>query len=299
MDARELAEGERVKEERRPSEPAPLPLHALLLLQQGAGNLAVGRLLARQKVNDQRRNGFLKAATTGKTGAKTAADTLKAMCNAYGATLKPAQGPWADGDTAITALLALNPVKFDAEDEAAFRKAADDKFPTAGANAGQAAAANTQRLVQEIREDRPAVEDEFAGHIFDGVWKTDGEPGGYHSINGPSATHEAFGEATPIGNGVYQRSVRARDDHTNVKKSQSTFFPDAADKDDVLNGVTTVYGRRGRERGLTTMQYPDRLKGIRLQQIDGTTIFPAGGGPLRGEGWMSAEEKKKAKRNKS
>ena len=78
MHHRELAEGESVQE-RRPPEPAPLPLHALLELQRRAGNQAVGRVLAREKVPDQRRNGFVKAATTGKTAATSADALLLAM----------------------------------------------------------------------------------------------------------------------------------------------------------------------------------------------------------------------------
>jgi hypothetical protein len=34
-------------EQRRPPEPSPLPLHAVLALQRSAGNQAVGRVLAR------------------------------------------------------------------------------------------------------------------------------------------------------------------------------------------------------------------------------------------------------------
>jgi len=288
---RELAEGESVQE-RRPPEPAPLPLHALLELQRTAGNQAVGRVLARQKVPDPRRNGFVKAATTGKTAATSADALLLAMCNAYGATLKPPQGAWATADAAITALRALQPVKFDAEDETAFRKAANDKFPAADGGGGTRAAANTERLKQEIREDRPDVERRFSAHIFHGIWKTNGEPGGYHAVNGNSPTHEAYGDETPVGTqGVYQRSVRAKADKTNIKETQSTFFPKAASKDQVLDGVTTVYGAHGAERGLSSMQYPDTLKGIGLQQIDGTTIFPSGGGGLVAEGWKSKEQK--------
>ena len=300
MNTRRFAEGERVKEERRPPEPAPLPLHALLELQRTAGNQAVGRMIARQKVPDQRRSGFLKQVTTGKTGTTTAATTLLAMLNAYGLTVKPkALGPWVDPEVAITALKAAK--KFDDDDEREFRKAADDKFPAPRAEGAEAGPdANTVRLETEIAEDRQAVEDQFSVHIFDGIWKTNGEPGGYHSVRGNSATHEAFGKETPIGaQGVYQQSVRQKDDHTNIKESQSTFFPKTASKDDVIKGVTTVFGARGRQRGLTTMQYPKDLKGIVLQQIDATTVFPAGGGGKRGEGWMSAEDKKKAKKNKS
>jgi len=187
---------------------------------------------------------------------------------------------------------ALQPVKFDAEDETAFRKAANDKFPAADGGGGTRAAANTERLKQEIREDRPDVERRFSAHIFHGIWKTNGEPGGYHAVNGNSPTHEAYGDETPVGTqGVYQRSVRAKADKTNIKETQSTFFPKAASKDQVLDGVTTVYGARGAERGLSSMQYPDTLKGIGLQQIDGTTIFPSGGGGLVAEGWKSKEQK--------
>jgi len=54
----------------------------------------------------------------------------------------------------------------------------------------------------------------------------------------------------------------------------------------VLDAITSVYGRRGVEKGYTSTKYPDTLKDIELQQINGTTAFPAGGAARTGEGWV-------------
>src|SRR3954451_15060717 len=65
MRHRELAEGERVQE-RRPPAPGPPPVAAGLAMQQGAGNQAVGRMLARQVVADKRRSTLVVASKGGK-----------------------------------------------------------------------------------------------------------------------------------------------------------------------------------------------------------------------------------------
>jgi len=290
MNTRRFAEGERVKEERRPPEPAPLPLHALLRMQQGAGNQAVGRILARVKVHKKTREGLEQTAMTTLPAPTTGEEVLLRMLNAYGASIKPkARGPWQDSATAIGELKSAN--KFDDGDEKEFKAVANTRFPPE-----QGAAVVDDATKNLIAKERPAVEGKFSDHIFKGITKSDGEPGGYHSINGASPTHEAFGTPTELEKGVYQRSVRFIADTTHIKKTQSTFFPDAATKDEVLDGVTSVMGVTGRKKGVMTISYPTTLKGIRLQQIDDETIFPAGGGPLTGEGWMSKGDREKAKK---
>jgi hypothetical protein len=295
MRHRELAEGTRVQE-RRPPEPAPLPLHALLAMQQTAGNQAVGRVLARMKVHPNKRAGFLTAAMAGAPAPATADELLLAMLNAYGATFPriKSPGPWATAGAAIESLTAAN--KFDEQDEDAFRKAAVTKFPPDAKQVKAAKVADEEETRARLRRERGPVEAKFGDHIFKGITKSDGEPGGYHSIKGNSPTHEAFGDETDLERGVYQQSVRFKADRTNVKKTQSTFFPKAASKDDVLDGITSVFGKTGLTKGTKTMSFPETLKDIRLEQIDGTTIFPAGGGGLTGEGWMSKADREAAKK---
>ena len=170
MHHRELTEGERVQE-RRPPEPAPLPLHALLALQQSAGNQAVG---ARARAPEGHRPAPQRlrqvGAMAGKTGATTADALLLAMCNALRRiTLKPAPGAMADADAAITALMAVQPVKFDAEDETAFAQGRERQVPRRP-TAAQAARRRRTRSGSSRRSGRtaPEVERKFSDHIFKG-----------------------------------------------------------------------------------------------------------------------------------
>jgi hypothetical protein len=216
----------------------------------------------------------------------TADELMLAMLRAYGATLqrlKPPPQPWTTIAEAVKSLTDSN--KFEDSDEKAFRQAALARIPPTAGQAQAAAEADVNATRQRLRKERKPVEEKFGDHIFKGITKTDGEPGGYHSINGTSPTHEAFGKETPLEKGVYQQSVRFISEPTNVKKTQSTFFPKTATKDDVLDGITSVFGVTGSAKGTMTMSFPDNLKDIKLQQIDATTVFPAGGGAKTGEGW--------------
>jgi hypothetical protein len=232
----------------------------------------------------------------GGTPPTTADELLLAMLNAYGAGFPriKSPAPWTSAAAAIESLIAAN--KFDKQDEEEFRKAALVRFPPNAQQAQAAAEADVSQTRARLRQERDPVEKKFGDHIFKGITKTDGEPGGYHSINGTSPTHEAFGAETELDRGVYQQSVRFISDPTNVKKTQSTFFPKAASKDDVLDGITSVFGKTGSAKGTMTMSFPDTLKDIKLQQIDDKTIFPAGGAGLTGEGWKSKQDREAAKK---
>src|SRR4051794_7990805 len=129
------------EQERRPREPAELPLHALLALQQGAGNQAVGRVLARNRIKTPAAKAAVMGATKTRPKPTTADELLLAIYDKLGA----GQGaPFATVDIAVTALTVLNVI--DAGDAAYFREAAAKEFPgaDAGAKKKESAAAALQ-----------------------------------------------------------------------------------------------------------------------------------------------------------
>ena len=94
-------------------------------------------------------------------------------------------------------------------------------------------------------------------------------------------------DETPVGaQGVYQteRPGQGRQDqHQGDAVDASS--PAVIEKDRGPERSDDRLRSHGVERGLSTMQYPEDLKGIRLQQIDGTDDLPArGGGGLVGGG---------------
>jgi hypothetical protein len=138
-------------------------------------------------------------------------------------------------------------------------------------------------LRTEVKAKRPSIEAKHKHHIFQGDFKAGDKdaPTGYHSKNGKtaSATHEAYGGTTDVPNdvgGVYQQSVRSTKAPFKKKDYRSTFFPDDATEDDILDAITSVYGLGSQSASVT---YPPKLKGMTLQKI-GATIFPAGGKDL-------------------
>ena len=265
MHHRELAEEERVRE-RRPPEPAPPPLHALLALQQSAGNQAVGRVLARAMYKPSEVRSEVKQAKAG--GAATKQAILLAIYNELRLTIDPTPKPFTKVDTAVAALLGK---RIDQEDADAFDAEADAVI--SGKPVDRAATAEAA-LKKGIKDKRESVKGRYAKHIFFGEFmKSDGvTPTGYHSVTGPSTTHQKFGARTNIATDaegeVYQQSVRSVADPTKKKKYQSTFFPDDAEQDDVIAAIATV-----EELGYSSVQYPAKLKGMKLRKTGGT-IYP-------------------------
>jgi hypothetical protein len=269
MRHRELPEGERVQE-RRPPEPAPLPLHAVLALQQSAGNQAVGRVLARQVVDNKRRGTLVVGSKRGK---RTGDAALLWIYNELRTKITtpppvPAFTTVAGADTVLTGRGVA-----DQEDIDYFKEQLAEKQSKASKVAKGLAAS----LPEEIAKRRGAVDAKYKKHIFDGdVQRNDKTtPTGYHSKAGASSTHEAYGGTTPIDNkvgGIYQQSVRLKGGKS--KSLQSTFFPDTASVDDVMNAITSVYG--GFTPQPTSATYPDSLKGLTFAK-EGDTIYPGGG----------------------
>jgi hypothetical protein len=132
------------------------------------------------------------------------------------------------------------------------------------------------RIVEKIAARSNAVEAKYGQHIFQGDIAA-GTPTGFHSKADGSATHEAYGTITPVGNGTaYQQSVRTRTPPAVRKPIQSTFFPDAASHQQVIDAITSVY-----EAGLSTVGHVDPVvNGLRLSKR-GDTVFPAGGSDER------------------
>ena len=194
---------------------------------------------------------------------------LLAVYNQIRLTLDPDPGPFQSVKKASDALVAAE--RFDADDVEAFAEEAG-RLQTAGGNPAEA---TRLRIRETIATKRGAIAGKYAHHIFDGDMK-DGVPTGYHSKAGNSASHEAYGTSTDVGNaGAYQQSVRTRDDHVR-KPIQSTFFPDTATRDTVIDALTVVY-----EAGLSTVAYvDDTVNGMRLAKR-GDTVFPAGGSDAR------------------
>lgn len=311
MHHRELTEGERVQE-RRPPEPAPLPLHALLRMQQGAGNQATVRMLAREKYTARQVHKVIAMAQG--PGITTADALVLAVYNEIRLELDPDPGVFGDIATAEKKLLELN--KIEADDIANFRSAAEKVFPAAQpAAAGRGGkpkkekkskapkvdkGAAAEALKAQIDRDRGEINRHFGTHVLKGAFREDHRPSGFHTINGGSPTHEAFGKKTTGEFGTYRQSVREIADKKNVKETQSTFFPDSASADEVIDAMTSVYGATA-EKGRKSVAYPDKLKGMPLASLGlggkskEPTIFPGtftGGDP--GEGFDDAYKPKRA-----
>ena len=254
MHHRELTEGERVQE-RRPPEPAPLPLHALLrAAAAAAGNQAVGRVLARAegpRPAPQR----LRQGRHGRQDPRPRPPTrcCSRCTTRSGATLKPdARARRRDADAAITALMALRPVKFDAEDETAFRKAAQRQVPRGRrqAQAASRAASDSERLkAGDPRGPRPTVERKFSAHIFHGDHgRPTASPAGYHSINGNSPTHEAYRRRDAAGRpraSTSRASAPRPTRRTSRRRSRRSSRRRRA-RTTSSTAITTVYGATAR-----------------------------------------------------
>jgi hypothetical protein len=274
MHVRTFAEGNR-EQERRPPEPAPLPLHAVLALQRAAGNQAVGRVLARQTFKDREIRSDVKGAVA--AGHKTRDAILLAIYNEMRLTLREDEKPFSRVSVAVEKLIAGN--KMDAEDAEKFAAEAEKQLKGGGATVSPA-----EQLRTEIAEDRGAIMTAMGEHVLRGGWSTANRPAGFHTTQGRSRTHEAFGAVTAAANNTYQQSVREIADTRNVKPTQSTFFPDTASADDVIDAITSVYGKRGKAKGRKSVAYPEALQGIPLTQREGTA-FPNTAEPVPGVGY--------------
>ncbi len=272
---------------RRPPGPAP-PLHAVLALQRAVGNQAVGRVLARNKIKTPQAKAAVTGATKSKPKPMTAAELLLAIYNKLGTGLG---APWAAVDAAVTALKGA--AQIDDGDVAFFTAEADRLFPADDGGAAKREAGSAQ-LKQEIAGDRDEVMKAMGDHVLRGAWRTDNRPGGFHTKNGGSTTHEGFGGVSQLAQSTYQQSVREIKDTKNVKPTQSTFFPDTASADDVIDAITSVYGASARKKQRKTVAYPDTLAGIPLTQRDGTAFPDTAAKPLTGEGY---DEKYKPKKH--
>ena len=268
-------------DERRDSEPSPLPppLHAVLALQCTAGNQAVGRVLARNKIKTPQAKAAVTGATKGKPKPTTATELLMAIYNKLGADRG---APFEDVDEAVAELKAAQVI--DDGDVTFFQGEADKLFPAKDGGAGKKQAAADQ-LKQEIAADRDATMAEMGEHVLHGAWRTDNRPSGYHTEKGGSTTHEGFGKITDLDRKTYQRSVREIQDRKNVKETQSTFFPISASADDVIDAITSVYGASARKKQRKTVAYPEALAGIPLTQREGTAFPDTASSPLKGEGY--------------
>jgi hypothetical protein len=168
--------------------------------------------------------------------------------------------------------------KLDAEDADLLDTEAT-RMQTAG---GDHAEASRLRIVAEILAKRGGIEATYGNHVFQGDFNADHVPTGFHSKADGSATHETYGARTLVenrnGNQVqaYQQSVREIAAPGNQKPVQSTFFPDEATHDDVIDAITSVLGV-----GLTQVGYVNaRVNGLKLRK-KGDTVFPAGGSDTR------------------
>ena len=255
-------------DERRPREPAPLPLHAALALQQSAGNQAVGRVLARAKFKPKARETKLQGANKGKTKPANADELLLKVYNELRVGGTPAFTKVSD---AVDALKLAGVIEDD--DAAAFAAAASKMF---GGGKKDVGAAMLEELKAKVAEKRPGIDGQYKQHIFFGDFKADKQtPTGYHSIKGPSTTHERYGAKTVVptdatGVEVYQQSVRSIKAPDKKKQYQSTFFPDNVEMDEVLDAITSVYGMTPQPK---TVQYPAKLKGMKLRKTGGT-VYP-------------------------
>lgn len=209
-----------------------------------------------------------------KNAAKTAQPNrvalLLAIYNQMRFEIDPTPVAFTAIQAARNALIAA--ARMDAEDADAFDEEAT-RMQTAG---GDPVEATRLRITGQIAARHDAVEGAYAQHIFQGDIK-DNLPTGYHSKADGSNTHETYGGATNVGNAsaggnqAYQQSVRLQANQAR-KPIQSTFFPDAASHDDVINAIASVY-----EVGMKTVGYvADTVNGLKLAKR-GDTVFPAGG----------------------
>lgn len=180
----------------------------------------------------------------------------------------PTPAKYSSNVTARAAMIAAG--RLDAEDADALAEEAT-KMQTAG---GDPVVALRNRIAAEIAEKRDGIDGKYGRHVFKGETNSGGIPTGYHSIADPSDTHVAYGTKTDLGNGVYQQSVRLIG---GVRKPiQSTFFPDAATRGQVIDAITAVYGLN---MGTVANVHPN-VNGLRLEKRGGT-VFPAGGSDAR------------------
>jgi hypothetical protein len=204
-----------------------------------------------------------------KTAAPNSTAILLAIYNEMRFELDPVPAQYNSVVTARAALIAAN--RLDAEDANLLAVEAGRMQQAAG----NPAEALRLRILADIAAKRAGMEGKYGHHVFSGDIK-DGIPTGFHSKADGSPTHQAYGGVTDVGNaGAYQQSVRRIDNQVR-KPIQSTFFPDAATHDNVIDAITVVYGV-----GLSTVAHVDpSVNGMRLQK-KGDTVFPAGGSDTR------------------
>lgn len=145
------------------------------------------------------------------------------------------------------------------------------KMQSAG---GDPVVALRTRIAAELAAKRGAIDAKYGHHVFKGDTNATGDPTGYHSIADTSTTHVGYGAKTDLGNGVYQQSVRLIGGAS--KAIQSTFFPDAANRAQVIDAITAVYALN---MGSVANVHPN-VNGLRLEKRGGT-VFPAGGSDAR------------------
>jgi hypothetical protein len=269
MRVRELEEELERREPERP--PAPSRPHALLTLQQGAGNQAVTRMIARQKIKPALKRTQVANANRGKPK-PTPEQALLKIYNVLRAELDEDPGEFTELAAAASALIEGKVID------------GDDVTEFSGLLGVSAVKKDPMETIKEnVKLDRSDIDRRFKHHIFDGDFDDKKVPTGYHSTSGGSKTHEAYGTKSDVDNtvsGVYQQSVRAK---TGGKKkgTQSTFFPDTASQEDILDAIATVYGKK--HGSGTTAKYPESLKGMTLVKIGDTTVFPTGGSGISPE----------------
>ena len=247
----------------------PLRPSTILALQRTVGNRATLALLQRQTLTAAKIKEWIRWERDPAIRANSTA-LLLSIYNQMRLDLDPTPA-------AFTSLVAARKAlkdggRLDDEDVAALEAEAR-RSQQAG---GDPAELVRLRIVEKIAARSNAVEAKYGQHIFQGDIAA-GTPTGFHSKADGSATHEAYGTVTPVGNGAaYQQSVRTRTPPVVRKPIQSTFFPDAASHQQVIGAITSVY-----EAGLSTVGHVDPVvNGLRLAKR-GDTVFPAGGSDER------------------
>ena len=239
-------------EERRPPKPvAAMPPHALLALQRSAGNQAVGRLLARSMYKHGR------GAQTEDPGAMTSPGASRRRrrrcCSRSTTGCAPALEPpvpeiVADGRRR----------QLEARNGSHRRRGHRPRFDTAAAleirrrgSVDRGARCWRKQLTAEGQGEaaRRSTAAPQTPHLRGRLQGRRADPTGYHSITRQDAVDDARGVRRAdrrwptTSPGVYQRSVRSRAAPTEPQDvPQSTFFPDTASEDDVLDAITSVYG---------------------------------------------------------
>jgi hypothetical protein len=256
--------------------------HALLALQRSAGNQAVSAVIARVIKPKQIRKEIKEAIAAGN---RTKDAVLLSIYNEMRFTMDPVPGQFRQVAAATKALIeAGRMVQEDADNYAA-----EAELQVKGGGRPVSAA---DRLKAEVEADRKDMDQALFDHVLKGGKSTEKRPTGYHTTQGGSTTHQAFGDKTDGEGGIYQRSVRFTEDPLNIKPTQSTFFPDTADGEAVKNAITSVYGKHGKALGVQSVRYPEALKGVKMTQRDGTA-FPFTTPPLPGEDYDSTYVKQK------